>query len=85
MANWEKLRGSWKYKNLNILTTKRVFLDEIKGIFHNYLRAVNSGDKNKKEQAQALSSFLIKILSNEWFSMPLCLHNLSMSMVWDCV
>ena len=25
MADWEKKRGRWKYKNLNILRTKRAF------------------------------------------------------------
>ena len=66
MADREKLSGSWKYEYLE---NKKSFLDEIKSIFHNYLRAVKeifiSGDKNKKERTQALSSFLIKVLCNE--------------------
>ena len=40
MADGEKKRGRWKYKNLNILRTKNNFLDEIKSTFHNYLRAI---------------------------------------------
>ena len=36
MANREKKGGMWKYKNLN----KKGFLDEIKNIFHIYLKAI---------------------------------------------
>ena len=35
MADKEKKRGGWKYKNLNISRTERV-LDEIKNIFHSF-------------------------------------------------
>ena len=45
------MRGSQKYKNLN-LENEKGFLDEIKSIFYNYLRAIicwikkkNSGHK----------------------------------------
>ena len=33
------MRGSQKYKNLN-LENEKGFLDEIKSIFYNYLRAI---------------------------------------------
>ena len=36
----EKKRGRWKYKILNILGTKKNFLDEVKSCFHNYWRFI---------------------------------------------
>ena len=36
MADKEKNREGWKYKNLNILRTKKSFLDEIKSIFYGF-------------------------------------------------
>ena len=39
MADSEKKRGKWKYKNLNILSEKS-FLDEIKNIFHSFWGAI---------------------------------------------
>ena len=39
MADREKKGGRRKYKNLN-LANEESFLDEIKSIFHNYLRAI---------------------------------------------
>ena len=36
----EEMRGSQKYKNVSILKTKISFLDEVKSIFHNNLRAI---------------------------------------------
>ena len=40
MADREKKRGKRKYKNLNISTTKKALLDEIKNISHSFGRAV---------------------------------------------
>ena len=39
MADRGKKGGRRKYKNLN-LANEESFLDEIKSIFHNYLRAI---------------------------------------------
>ena len=36
MADREKKRGRWKYKNFNISRTKRAFLDEMTSIFHSF-------------------------------------------------
>ena len=62
-------------------------LDEIKTIFHNYLRAL-FGEKMKfktQVKTKVLSSFLIKVFCNRMIYMPICFHNLTISMVWDCM
>ena len=42
MADWEKKKGKWKYKNLNILRTKKSFLDEIKKHLSQFLKGYHS-------------------------------------------
>ena len=44
MADREKKRGRWKYKNLNISEKEKSFLDEIKNIFYSF-EALSYGDK----------------------------------------
>ena len=65
---WQgKIEGKLKIQKFEYLENEKRFLDEIKSIFQNYLRAVKkliSSDKNKKERAQALNSFLIKVFCN---------------------
>ena len=75
--NW----GNLEIQQFEYLEDEKRFLDKIKNILHSYLRAAKkiftSGGKNKKERTHTLNPFL--------FAMSLCLHNLSMSMVWDCI
>ena len=72
-----------KIQKFECLENEKNFLEEIKCIFHNYLRALKklfiSSYKNKKEQTQALSSFLIKILCNRM----IC--NATMPSQFECV
>ena len=69
MPDRKKIEGKLEIRKYEFLENKKSFLDEIKSIFHNYLRAVKiifiSGDKNKKKWTQALSFFLINVLRNE--------------------
>ena len=64
IADMKKKRERWKYKNWNI---SRSFLDEIKSIFHNYLRTIFllKKKKNQKWQTQALSYLLPKSTGSE--------------------
>ena len=62
MAGREKKRERRKFEYLK---NEKSFLDEIKSIFHNYLRAKKwFGEKIEKLRRQALNSLLIKVLCN---------------------
>ena len=40
MTDWEKMRGIQKDKKFEYLENEKSFLDEIRTIFHNYLRVI---------------------------------------------
>ena len=68
MADRVKRRKSWKNKNLNILRKEKSFLDVIKIIFHNFLKAIIWEKKNKKKKkqgTQVLSKLIFCIINNE--------------------
>ena len=56
MADRVKRRKSWKNKNLNILRKEKSFLDVIKIIFHNFLKAI-IWEKKQKEKKTGYTSF----------------------------
>ena len=68
MADRVKRRKSWKNKNLNILRKEKSFLDVIKIIFHNFLKAIiweKKTKRKKKQGTQVLSKLIFCIINNE--------------------
>ena len=69
MTSREKKRGRWKYKKLNLKNEKN-FLDEIKSIFYNYLRAIfnfrfySRKSKSQQKLVKEITYSTIKFYSN---------------------
>ena len=69
MTDREKKRGRWKYKNLNLKNEKN-FLDEIKSIFYNYLRAIfnfrfySRKSKSQQKLVKEITYLTIQFRSN---------------------
>ena len=58
--------GKLEIQKFEYLENEKSFLDEVKSIFHNYLRAIIGKKMKVKTQVktQVPSSFLIKVLCN---------------------
>ena len=71
MTDREKKRGRWKYKNLNLKNEKN-FLDEIKSIFYNYLRAIfnfrfySRKSKSQQKLVKEITYLTIQFCSNNF-------------------
>ena len=66
MADRKKIEGKLEIRKYEYLENKKSFLDEIKSIFGNCLRAVKkifiSGDKNKKRADTSFKLFFNQII-----------------------